>query len=61
MLPLSRRDFKNIVVVFELNDTGLPQVVMADDDLNQRVPSIISPSDASCSKIYSHRYDQKEH
>jgi hypothetical protein len=37
MLPLSRRDLKNIFVVFELNGTGLPQVVVADDELNQRI------------------------
>uniref|UniRef100_A0A0E0FQM5 mitogen-activated protein kinase n=1 Tax=Oryza nivara TaxID=4536 RepID=A0A0E0FQM5_ORYNI len=35
MLPPSRRDFKDIYVVFELMDTDLHQVIKANDDLTK--------------------------
>jgi len=35
MLPPSRRDFKDIYVVFELMDTDLHQVIKANDDLTR--------------------------
>ncbi|KAE8790781.1 Mitogen-activated protein kinase 7 [Hordeum vulgare] len=35
MLPPSRRDFKDIFVVFELMDTDLHQVIKANDDLTK--------------------------
>ena len=35
MLPPSRRDFRDIYVVFELMDTDLHQVIKANDDLTK--------------------------
>lgn len=35
MLPPSRRDFRDIYVVFELMDTDLHQVIKANDDLTR--------------------------
>nr|CAN81544.1 hypothetical protein VITISV_015489 [Vitis vinifera] len=59
MLPPSRRDFKDIYVVFELMESDLHQVIKANDDLTREHYQFFLYQLHTGIEVHSHRYEPR--
>jgi len=56
MLPPTRREFKDIYVVFELMESDLHQVIKANDNLTLRASPLFPVSTYLCSQVHAFRF-----